>query len=315
MKVFITGISGFVGQSLADECAKLGWSVSGQSLNKHQSDFAVYQLSLDRSTDWLNAIKGNDVVVHCAARVSLSDAEANTGQDIFHLTNTEGTLQLARQAAECGVKRFIFISSIKVNGEATNDGVPFTAEVLRPPVDPYGASKYRAEMGLMKIAEQSTMEIVIIRSPLVYGPGVKANFLLMMNLISKRIPLPFGLVDNKRSMVFIRNLTDFIITAATDPRAVNETFVVSDGHDCSTPELIMTIAKHMRVKALLLPIPKFILVKMLHLLKRDNLKTKTVDSLQVDIKKSSDILGWVPKFSFSTGIKETVEHYSEKNRK
>ena len=251
--LLITGINGFVGRGLA---AALQGSdrllkgtekggrrrETGDGRRKNGSQIFVTG-EIDKLTDWSEALNGIDVVVHLAARVHVMDDLADDPLAEFRKVNTTGTLNPARQAAVASVKRFIFISSIKVNGEGTTLNHPFSPDDTFVPDDPYGVSKYEAEQGLMAIAEEIGMEVVIIRPPLVYGPGVKANFRLLMKWVQRGVPLPLGAVHNKRSFVALDNLVSFIILCMDHPRAANEVFLISDGEDVSTTELLQKMAR------------------------------------------------------------------------
>ena len=230
----------------------------------------------------------------------------------FRKVNVEGTLNLARQAAAKGVRRFIFISSIKVNGEETF-GVPYTADSEPAPVDPYGISKLEAEQGLMSIASQTGMEVVIIRPVLVYGPGVKANFLSMMKWLSQGIPLPFGAINNRRSLVALGNLVDLVVTCIDHPKAANQKFLVSDGDDLSTTMLLNKMAQALNKPARLLPIPSFFLKLAAFLLGKQSLSQRLCGSLQVDIDKNRELLGWKPPLSVDSALGATARDFLAKN--
>lgn len=310
VNIFITGITGFVGSAVAKEAMARGIHVKGQaSRPTNLLSCNVTSLYIDRKTDWSDCFSNIDCVVHCAARVHQMDDDSASPLDQYREVNTLGTLNLARQAAASGVKRFVFISSIKVNGEYTSANQPFIEEVTYPPVDPYGLSKFEAEEQLMKLAKETDMEVVIIRPPLIYGPGVKANFLSMMNWVYKKLPLPLGRIHNRRSLVFVDNLVDLILTTLSHPLAANQTFLVSDGHDVSVTQLLQTIAHDMNVRSTLLPIPQSILYISLSLLGKKNVAQKLVGSLQIDISKTKERLGWTPKYSFTVGVHRTVTDY------
>jgi nucleoside-diphosphate-sugar epimerase len=229
----------------------------------------------------------------------------------FRKVNVEGTLNLARQAAAAGVKRFIFISSIKVNGEATLPGKSFSAEDVPVPVDAYGVSKLEAEQGLYELAESTGMEVVIIRPVLVYGPGVKANFLSMMRWLSRGIPLPLGAIHNRRSLVALGNLISLIVLCIDHPRAANQTFLVSDGEDVSTTDLLRKLACALGKPARLLPVPGWLLQGIAALLGRRSLSQRLFGSLQVDISKNQALLGWTPPVGLDQGLRLTAHHFLE----
>ncbi len=245
----------------------------------------------------------------------MNDSSSNPLED-FREVNTHGTLNLAQQAADAGVKRFIFISSIKVNGESTELGLPFKSDDHFIPTDPYGLSKYEAEVGLRKIAEKTGMEVVIIRPPLVYGPGVKANFAAMMKWVNKGLPLPFGgIKNNKRSLVSVDNLVDLIITCIDHPKAVNQTFLVSDDEDLSTSQLLSNMASALNVPNRLLPIPASWLSLVAKLLGKPAIAQRLCGSLQVDISKTKKLLNWRPPYSTAECMKKTADVFLKNNKK
>ena len=261
-KVLITGVNGFVGKTLGDELVTKGFNVNGAVRSVMSVDFpgAITKFvikDIDSKTDWQKALEGVDVVIHLAARVHVMKDTAIDALAEFRRVNVEGTLNLARQAVEAGVQRFIFISSIKVNGEGTILGQPYTAEDQPAPVDPYGISKREAEDALRQLASETGMEVVIIRPPLIYGPGVKANFQSMMRWLDKGIPLPLGAIHNQRSLVALDNLIDLIVTCIHHPAAANQIFIAGDGEDLSTTELLQRMAAALGKKAWLIPVPSF----------------------------------------------------------
>ena len=261
---------------------------------------------LTAQTDWSLTLAGADAVVHLAARVHvMHDTEADP-LTAFRAVNVDGTLNLARQAAVSGVKRFVFISSVKVNGEVTQPRQAFSEADVSSPQDAYGQSKHEAEQGLRQIASTTGMEVVIIRPPLVYGLGVKANFASLMRAVQRGWPLPLGAVHNQRSFVALGNLVDFIVTCITHPKAANQTFLVSDGEDLSTPDLIRRMARAMNRPARLLSVPTFVLKAVAAMLGRCGMAQRLCGSLQVDISKSRQLLGWNPPFSVDEGLKRVV---------
>lgn len=227
----------------------------------------------------------------------------------YYDTNVLGTENLARQAADNGVKRFVFLSSIKVNGEYSAPNQPFRPDVDFIPDDFYGKSKYEAELRLQKISEETGMEVVIIRPPLVYGPGVKANFLTLMKLTSRKLPLPFGSIDNRRSLVYVENLVDLVLNCCTNPQAAGKTFLVSDNQDVSTRCLLKEIAKAMRVKSYLIPVPRAVFKLAATVMRKPELEVKLFGFLQVDISDTNKVLGWEPPYSFEDGIQKTVDDF------
>jgi nucleoside-diphosphate-sugar epimerase len=270
---------------------------------------------LEPDTDWQNALKGVDVVIHSAARVHVMEDKASDPLAAFRKVNVEGTLNLARQAAELGVRRFISISSIKVNGEGTSLGMPYLADAQPAPADPYGISKMEAEQGLRELAAESGMEVVIIRPPLVYGPGVKANFLNMMRWLHKGVPLPFGAIHNRRSLVALDNLVDLIVTCIGHPAAANQTFLVSDGEDLSTTELLRGMGTALGKPARLLPVPSWLLETGAAMLGKQALSQRLCGSLQVDISKTRELLNWTPPVSVDEALRKTAKHFLEQQAK
>ena len=299
--ILVTGATGFVGQHLVNALLRkkkqVRACVRGRRY-KSYSESPLVELSLvedlSQVASWEKALRDVTVVIHTAARVHImEDKEADPLAE-FRKVNTEGTLNLARQAAEQGVSRFIFISSIKVNGEMTSIGQPFRTTDNTIPTDPYGLSKYEAEQGLLRIASETDMEVVIIRPPLIYGPGVKANFASMMKWVSKGVPLPLGAVYNNRSLVALENLIDFIIHCIAHPKAANEVFLVSDEEDISTTQLLKKVAKELGKKANLLPIPVSLMSFAATLIGKKSVAERLFGSLQVDSAKARDLLDWKP---------------------
>ncbi|MBC3236654.1 UDP-glucose 4-epimerase family protein [Pseudomonas lurida] len=313
-KVLLTGASGFVGRAVLDRLRQDSQFESVIAVRKAWLEVPekvrlVEVSSIDAFTDWKEAVAGCAVVIHCAARVHvMSDTSADPLAE-FRKVNVEGTLQLARQAAEAGVKRFVFVSSIKVNGEATALGAPYTADAEPAPADPYGISKMEAEQALRLLAAQTGMDVVIIRPTLVYGPGVKANFLSMMRWLDKGVPLPFGAIHNQRSFVALDNLVDLIVTCVEHPSAANETFLVSDGEDLSTTQLLRRMATALGVPARLLPFPAWLLESGASLLGRKALSQRLCGSLQVDISKTQKLLGWIPPVNVDQALSQVAQHF------
>ena len=310
-KIAITGASGFVGKELVSTLRNAGMFCrsifrGAQSL-PYSDQYVVPEINGD--TKWLDAFVDVKCVVHLAARVHVMHDQSLDPLGEFRRVNVEGTLNLARQAAAQGVRRFIFISSIKVNGEFTQLGSPFTAEDVPQPMDPYGISKMEAELGLREIAAQTGMEVVIIRSPLVYGPGVKANFRNMMSWLHKGVPLPFGAIHNKRSLVALDNLVDLIITCIDHPNAANQTFLVSDDADLSTSELLRKTAQYFDKSSMLVPVPQVLLETGLRLIGKKDIAQRLCGSLQVDIAKTKSLLDWRPPVSVDVGLRKTVDAY------
>lgn len=313
-KILLTGATGFVGRAVLLRLLLDRQFESIAAVRKACPDLPenvrIAQVSsIDASTDWSEAVTGCAGVIHCAARVHvMSDTSADPLTE-FRKVNVEGTLQLARQAAEAGVQRFVFVSSIKVNGEGTALGAPYTADAEPAPADPYGISKMEAEQALRLLAAQTGMDVVIIRPTLVYGPGVKANFLSMMRWLNKGVPLPFGAIHNQRSLVALDNLVDLIVTCVEHPLAANETFLVSDGEDLSTTQLLRRMAAALKVPARLIPVPAWVLESGAAMLGRKALSQRLCGSLQVDIGKTQRLLGWVAPVSVDQALSNTAQHF------
>ena len=256
-------------------------------------------------------MKGVNAVVHLAARVHVMQDSAADPLAAFRLTNVQATLNLARQAAAAGVHRFIFVSSVKVNGESTQTGQVFGADDRPHPVDAYGISKSEAEDGLRALAGESGMEVVIIRPPLVYGPGVKANFAAMMRWLHRGLPLPLGSVHNQRSLVALDNLVDLIAVCLFHPGAVNQTFMASDGEDLSTTRLLKCLGQALGKPARLLAVPPLILTTGAALVGQSHIAKRLCDSLQVDIGKTRSLLGWAPPVSVDVALAQTARAFLE----
>jgi len=312
--VLVTGAGGFVGKSLCAELLRQGYTVRAATRSANtpgKAQETVIVDTIDRGTDWSDALRGIDVVIHLAARVHIMRDDAADSLAEYRKVNVEGALNLARQSVAAGVRRFIFISSIKVNGEGTLSGQPYTAEDQPAPVDPYGISKRETEDALRRLADETGMEVVIIRPPLVYGPGVKANFRSMMRWLDRGIPLPLGAIDNRRSLVALDNLLDLIITCMTHPAAANQTFLAGDGEDLSTTELLQRMAAALGKKARLIPVPVWLLSCAARVSGRQAIAQRLCGSLQVDIAKARTLLGWTPPLSVDEALRKTAQHYRE----
>ncbi|WP_027910597.1 SDR family oxidoreductase [Pseudomonas sp. URMO17WK12:I4] len=313
MRILVTGASGFVGRALAERLSRdVRYQLRAASRNvsvfppEIDSCFAP---SLGSNADWHQALNDVSAVVHSAARVHVMNDTADDPLVEFRKANVDGTLSLARQAAAAGVKRFIFISSIKVNGEGTKPGHPYRADDMPDPQDSYGVSKMEAEQGLRALASETGMEVVIIRPVLVYGPGVKANFRSMMSWLRKGIPLPLGATGNKRSLVAVDNLVDLITTCIDHPAAANQTFLVSDDEDLSTTQLLQRMGKALGRPARLLPVPASLLQAGAAMLGRRAIAQRLCGSLQVDIGKTRELLAWAPPVSVDDALRNTARAF------
>jgi len=305
--ILVTGGSGFIGGSLLQRLSALQPGNVRGAFRKpppHRPESVQIAVvgEINSQTDWQEALSGVEVIVHTAARVHVMRESSVRPLDEYRRVNTEGTLNLARQAAAAGVKRFVYLSSIKVNGERTQPDAPFRADDTPNPTDPYGVSKLETERGLLEVSKVTGLEIVIIRPVLVYGPGVGGNFRKMMQWIDKGIPLPFAAIQNRRSMVGIENLLDLIILSISHPAAANQIFLVSDGEDLSTPDLMRRTAAALRKPARLFSFPVWVMRLAAHMLGRGDLAQRLCDSLQVDIRKNRDLLGWTPPNGVEVGL-------------
>lgn len=308
--ILVTGATGFIGSAVLAELDSRGATIRGATRDLNQGSYmAVGNIGPD--TDWSSALSGVDIVIHTAARVHVMDDADEDPLAEYRKVNVEGTLNLARQAAFDGVKRFIFISSIKVNGEFTRPGEYFTADDDASPANPYAISKWEAEVGLNKLAIESGMEVTIIRPPLVYGPGAGGNFRSLIRWVNNGIPLPFGAIRNKRSMVALDNLVSLIIPCMNHAAAANQTFLVSDGEDLSTRDLVKRIAEALAKPARVIPIPVWLLNLTGSLLGKRSLVQRLCGSLQVDLSKERKLLGWEPPISVTEAMRKAAGVYRQ----
>lgn len=314
MKVLITGASGFVGAAVLKKL--LAQSIDTTSLVRKKSSACesakkiIVDDLVNLKNDSTTLFDGIDVVIHSAARVHIMNDEALDPLEEYRRVNRDATINFARLAAESGVQRFVFISSVKVNGEFTHDGTSFGPEVNTPSNDPYGLSKYEAEQSLLQIAEETGMEVVIIRLPLVYGEGVKGNFASMIKWVKRGVPLPLACVNNLRSLIALDNLVDFIVFCSDkekSPKAANEVFLVSDGEDVSTSVLLKKIASAYGVKPRLLPIPVGVMMFCANLLGKGDVADRLFGNLQVDSSKACDLLGWMPVITMDEQLAKMAE--------
>lgn len=315
MRCLITGGNGFVGRALISHVLARGCEVRISLRRQPRADQIVgletVEIdSLSSKTDWTVALRDVDQVVHLAARVHIMNDKSADPLAEFRRVNFEGTANLARQAAVAGVRRFVYLSSIKVNGEFTEVGQPFTADDDPAPEDPYGVSKHEAERALCQIAAETGMEVVIIRSPLVYGPGVKANFESMIRWLVRGVPLPLAAVtQNRRSLVAIDNLVDLIRTCLIHPAAANQTFLVSDGEDLSTASLLKRMGAALGHPARLFYVPPSMLQIGAGLVNKPGIYQRLCGSLQLDIAKTRVLLDWTPPVSVDEGLRRTAQGF------
>ena len=318
MNILITGANGFVGRALCDKLLADGYQVRGafrdltQLRGSHSGFEGVHVGDMGPKTDWSKTLSGIDCIVHLAACVHLIDHLVGDSLKEYQRVNTDSTLNLAWQAISAGVRRFVFVSTIKVNGEATSGwkkkrpGNPYSESDLSHPQDAYAVSKWEAEKGLTSIAEETGLEVVIIRPPLVYGYGVKANFSSLMKWVRIGVPLPLGAVHNKRSFVALDNLVSFIILCIGHPKAVNEVFLISDGEDVSTTELLHKMAKAFGKRSFFLPVLVSFMIFVAGLLGKQNIAIRLFGSLQLDNSKARELLGWKPVVSMDEGLRGIV---------
>lgn len=309
MAILVTGASGFVGQALSAALQHQGHDVRRVVRQASMpGDVAVGDVG--EHTDWSSALgSGVDAVVHLAARAHVMHDKLADPLAEYRRVNVQGTANLARQAAQAGVRRFVFISSVKVNGEATQPGQPFTPDDAPAPQDDYGLSKHEAEQALWQVARETGMEVVVIRPPLVYGPGVKGNFARMVQWVRQGVPLPLGAVHNRRSLVALDNLVDFIALCASPertPQAANQVFLVSDGDDVSTTELLRRVAHAYRVPDRLVPVPVPWMRGAARVLGKAAVADRLLGTLQVDSSKARDLLGWSPPVSMQAQLRKMV---------
>ncbi len=313
--VLLTGSTGFVGSALLAELKKLPEFrviAAVRSAVSPASDDVVVVGNIDGTTDYSAALNGVDVVVHAAARAHIMHDEVADPLVEFREVNVEGTLNLAKQAVAAGVKRFIFISSIGVHG--LNSSRPFKETDAEAPHDAYAVSKYEAEQDLRKLSTETGLEVVIIRPPLVYGGAAPGNFRSLINLASKSVPLPFGSVNNHRSMVYVGNLVSFIIRCIQHPMAANHTFLVSDGEDVSLRKLVTFIRLCLGRSPRLLPVPLWLFKLVGAVTGKQGVVDRLLGDLQVDSSKARTLLEWVPPFTVSQGIEATVADFMNKEQ-
>jgi nucleoside-diphosphate-sugar epimerase len=346
MKFLITGANGFVGRALGVELSRRGYAVRSAVRSVAGPDEGIDQVAIgniDGATDWSEALRGVEVVVHLAARVHVMRDTETDPLVAFRRVNVEGTANLARQAAEAGVKRLVYVSSVKVNGESTcpvdssdlleippsppflkgGIGSPyakgkagrtaFTETDVANPQDPYGISKWEAEQALHRVAQETGLEVVIVRPPLVYGAGVKGNFAQLIRVLKKSIPLPLASVRNLRSLVYVGNLVDALVLCATHPAAAGQTYLVSDGEDVSTPDLLRRLGAAMGHPARLFPCPPALLKLAGRLTGNSDQVERLLGSLQVDSGKIRRELGWTPPFTLEQGLQATADWHRSVN--
>ncbi|MFZ6863548.1 UDP-glucose 4-epimerase family protein [Undibacterium sp. Ji67W] len=309
-KILLTGANGFVGQAICHALINQSERLicpTRRPVSQLNAEVANPQISdLSAQTDWSAFLADVDIVIHCAARVHVMQETVADPLPLFRQVNVDATMRLAEQAAQAGASQFIFISSVKVNGEATKPGLPYTETTPSEAQDPYGISKREAENALLALGERSGMRVTILRPPLIYGPGVKANFASMLNWVRKGIPLPFASIKNKRSFIYLENLVSLVLHCLRNQNAAQQIFLASDDHDLSTAELLQLSAKALQVPSRLIPFPPALLIFMAKLAGRPAISDRLCGSLQVDISKAKQMLNWTPPFSVEQGLAKTM---------
>lgn len=313
-KMLITGASGFVGRPFLDKVIAEQEYTPIIAVRRKIAEYSAFEQllinDLSKAADWSSVLQDTQVVVHIAGRAHIMHESTGDSQKVYRAINTEATLALAKQALNAGVKRFIFISSISVNGQTTTK--PFTEQDKPNPQNDYAISKYEAELALQKLTANTTMELVIIRPPLVYGADVKANFLSLLKWVKRGIPLPLGCVKNKRSFISVTNLVDFIYKTLDHPHAANQLFLIADDEEPSTPQLLRMVAHYMDKKILLLPAPICLLRLAARLVGKQRMAMQLCDSLEVDNSKAKNLLDWEPSLTLDQAIQQTVASFMEK---
>lgn len=311
IKIMITGANGFIGKALCQTLAEREYHVIATLREKPKQEASKILFNIvgdiNSKTDWSQALAGVDIVIHLAARVHIMEEKAIEPLELYREVNVQGTLNLAQQAVTAGVKRFIFTSSIKVLGEERCE--PYTHQDNAAPADDYALSKWEAEQGLQKIAQHQSLELVILRFPLVYGEGVKANFRRLIQWVEKGVPLPFKAINNARSLLYLGNLLDAIETCCQHPHASGNTFLVSEGTDISTPKLIQHLAYHLQTPSRLFSVSPKWLERGLDLLGKKAEAQRLLGSLLVDNSHTCSTLDWQPPYSMDEGLANTLVYY------
>ena len=312
MNVLVTGANGFVGTALCPKLMQHGLSVRGASRAILPVGFATEQVvmsTFDDASALQAAVEGVDVVIHLAARVHVMHDNVADPLEAFCKANVEGSLKLAQCAIAAGVKRFVFVSSIGVNGSQTFGNDTFNERSTPNPHDDYSRSKFLAEKALKKLCENSNIELVILRPPLVYGPNPKGNFNTLLNVVSNLLPLPLGSIKNKRNFIFLGNLVDAVVVCSTHPSAANQTFLISDDEPVSTPKFIQSLATALAKPSMLFPFPFTIIKLILTTLGKSHQFDKITQSLVIDSSKIRHQLGWQPPFTMEEGLKITADWF------
>ena len=314
----MTGANGFVGHALCAGAAARGMQVRGSI--RHQCDLPagverVVVGEIDENTNWWGALNGCDIVIHLAARAHVMHESAKNPLEEFRRVNVQGTEHLARNAVASGVKRFVYVSSIKVNGEETLGGKSYAERDMPMPQDAYGVSKWEAEQVLHRVAEETGLEVVIVRPPLVYGAGVKGNFAQLLSVLMRGIPLPLASIRNQRDLIYVGNLVDALIACATHPAAVGQTYLVSDGEGVSTPDLIRNLAQALGKFNLVFPFPIYVMRFCAGLFGKSAAVDRLTQSLQIDSSKIRKELSWKPPCTMQQGLQATADWYLQSIKK
>lgn len=311
--ILVTGANGFVGRAVCAALVQKGHTVRAALRNPAKFAIAGCEVakvpSIGADADWSGALHGITTVIHLAARVHVMQNKDADPLEAFRSVNTAGAERLARAAAASGVKRLVYVSSIKVNGEGTVNGHQYSEKNDPAPHDPYSISKWDAEQALWRVSQETGMEVVIVRPPLVYGAGVKGNFIQLLKVLAKRIPLPLASVCNQRSLVYVENLSDALTVCAAHPAAAGQTYLVSDGEDISTPGLLRRLGEAIGRPARLFPCPPALLKWAGALTGRSAQVERLMDSLQVDSGKIRRELNWTPPYTLQQGLQATAEWY------
>ena len=316
MLIAVTGAAGFVGCALVKDLSARGLPVRGLARTRnalscasHSNFESVIVGDIHAGTDWSHSLRDVDCVIHCAARAHILPEVGSNALAAYRIVNVAGTRHLAEQAAACGVKRLVYLSSVKVHGEKTEEGSRFAQDDKPMPEDAYGVSKWEAEQALRDVSARTGLEVVIVRPPLVYGPGVKGNFRRLLELAASGAPLPFGAVCNRRSLAGLANLVDLLIRCVDHPAAAGQTFLVSDDHDLSTPALVRGLRRALGKSPRLLPVPPPILRLAGRITGKAAEVERLIGSLQVDITHTREVLGWTPPVSVDAGLRQTAQWY------
>ena len=313
MRVLVTGANGFVGRAVTRSLTKCGFSVRalvhGPGHTIGSENLEAFTTDIEKGLDLTNVLSGVDVVVHCAARVHVMREAFKDSLEAFRAVNVKGTLDLAKQAAACGVRRFIFLSSIKVNGEHAPPEKPFRACDRPQPKDAYAQSKAEAEEGLGLLSRETGLEVVIIRPPLVYGPGVKGNLAILLKWADSGMPLPLGAVQNRRSLIYMGNLVSFIGACIAAPGVPGKTFLISDNQDLTTSEIIGLMRKDLHRPRRLIAVPQILLEWLLNIFGKSQWRDRLLGSLCVDTSDTHRFVNWTPPFTVEEGITAMIQEH------